>query len=77
MGVFRSVLAKYGIKKYRVPFESKFDKSDWIIPKGRVNFYRQIQGELKLSDHEQLLFIGYSIMVTVFNASYAPCRRHL
>ena len=75
MGVFRSVLAQYGIKKYRVPFETKFDKSDWIIPKGRVNFYRQIQAELKLSDHEQLPFIGYSIMGIVFNAP--PCRRHL
>ena len=72
MGIFRSVLAQYGITKYRVPFETKFDKSDWIIPKGRVNFYRQIQGELKLSDHEQLPFIGYSIMGTVFIAPSSP-----
>ena len=72
MGVFRSILAQYGITKYRVPFETKFDKSDWIIPEGRVQFYRQIQDELKMSDHEQDPFIGYSIMGTVFIAPNSP-----
>ena len=72
MGVFRLVLAQYGITKYRVPFETKFNKSDWIIPKGRMDFYRQIQDELKMSDHEQLPFIGYSIMGTVFSAPSSP-----
>ena len=66
MDVFQSVLKKYGIKKYRVPFETNFDKSDWISPGTRVQFYRQIQNELKMSDHEQLPFIGYSIMGNVF-----------
>ena len=65
MGVFRLVLAQYGITKYRVPFETKFNKSDWIIPTGRMDFYRQIQDELKMSDHEQLPFIGYSIVQAI------------
>ena len=72
MSVFRLVLAQYGITKYRVPFETKFDKSDWIITKGRVNFYRQIQDELKMSDHDQFPFIGYSIMGTVFISPSSP-----
>ena len=66
MDVFRSVLKKYGIKKYRVPFETKFENSDWIVPDSRVQFYRQIQNELKISEHEQVPFIGYSIMGNVF-----------
>ena len=72
MGVFPSVLAQYRITKYRVPFETKFNKSDWIIPEGRVHFYRQIQDQLKMSDHEQDPFIGYSIMGTVFIAPSSP-----
>ena len=67
MDVFRTVLKTYGIKKYRVPFETKFNNSDWIIPVTRVQFYRQIQNELKMSDHEQLPFIGYSIMGNVLS----------
>ena len=66
MDVFRSVLKKYGIKKYRVPFETKFENSDWIVPDSRVQFYHQIQNELKMSEHEQVPFIGYSIMGNVF-----------
>ena len=65
MDVFQSVLKQYGIKTYRVPFETNFDKSDWVVPETRVQFYRQIQNELKMSDHEQLPFIGYSIMGNV------------
>ena len=65
MDVFQSVLKQYEIKTYRVPFETNFDKSDWIRPGTRVQFYRQIQNELKMSDHEQLPFIGYSIMGNV------------
>ena len=92
MDVFRSVLQKYGIKKYRVPFETKFENSDWIVPDSRVQFYHQIQNELKMSEHEQVPFIGYSIMGNVFlfvkiphvalmiprlDQSYEPLKNHL